>query len=89
MAGCSPRTKKAMGGAVMEKMPGRMPAFPGRPGGRPTGPMTRPGFVVSPPMARKTMKKGGMVGGAGSGVGREMKTIGKGVRRKGSCGKNS
>jgi len=88
MAGCSPRMKKAMGGAVMEKMPGRMPAFPGRPGGRPTGPMTRPGFMVKParPMG---MKKGGMVGGAGSGVGREMKSMGKGVRRKGSCGKNS
>lgn len=79
--GMAHREEKAMGGMAMTR-----PGFPSR--GPASGGMTRPGFMVKPPM-RRPMKKGGMVGGAGSGVGREMKSMGKGVRRKGSCGKNS
>lgn len=79
--GMAERMEKRMGGMAMTR-----PGFPSR--GPASGGMTRPGFPVGRPV-RTAMKKGGMAGGAGSGVGRMEKSMGKGVRRKGSCGKNS
>jgi hypothetical protein len=73
-------------GMGMGKVP---PGSMTRPGTMVKPPMTRPGMAVMPPPGRRPMKKGGMVGGAGSGVGREMKSMGGSVRRKGSCGKNN
>lgn len=73
----------------------------GGPGPLPPGNVTIGGGNSSviqgpaPRMERQVMKKGGMAkkkssmaGGAGSGVGRETKSMGKGVMRKGTVGKN-
>lgn len=76
------RTKKRMGGMAMKRpgFPSAGPVSGGmtRPGvlsPRPvSGGMTRPGTMVKP--VRTMMKKGGSA------------SMGKGVRRKGSCGKN-